>query len=324
MRGRTFTLIRLVSSGRAIRRLRGEVIMLRRERPSLFLISLRSNLFSHSSFSPSVRLAYNVTSVSCFSIVVSLSSSSCWYSWFSVVKICIWSKVPLRNGPSSTKFLSLMCRRMLNMESLDSEPPAARSSEVEMIESSGVGIGSGEHASVESGSVEPCGSVVIWSCDTECINPSGSGYMASFDADDEAFMIEDEFVERHGWKEDRKMESASVRGCGTCLFTTCESETSRRSRDFLTREAQEQMKAKSHSVIRILEIGSKTASCLCWCIMSRRESRGINQLEIFLSHRRQLISKRARLDPACSDQIQYHLPTASFPVPTLAELEPNR
>jgi len=54
-----------------------------------------------------------------------------------------------------------MCRRMPNMEFLDLEPPAARSSEVEMIESSGVETGSAEHAGVESGSVEPYGSVVI-------------------------------------------------------------------------------------------------------------------------------------------------------------------
>jgi len=58
--------------------------------------------------------------------------------------------------------------------------------------------------------------------------------------------------------------------------------------------------------------------------MSRRESRSINQLEIFLSHRKPLISRRARLDPACSDQIDYRLPIANLPVPTLAELEPNR
>lgn len=120
-----------------------------------------------------------------------------------------------------------------------------------MIESSGVEIGSAELAGVESGSVdsasvEPCGSVVIRSFDTECIDPSGSGYMAPFDADDEALMMEDEFVERHGWKEDEKTGSASVCVCGTCLFTTCESEASRHFRNFSTREDQEQMKAKSH------------------------------------------------------------------------------
>lgn len=112
-----------------------------------------------------------------------------------------------------------------------------------MIEPSGVEIGSSEHAGVESKSVdstrvEPCGGVVIRSCDTESIDPSGSGYMAPFDADDEALMMEDEFVERHGWKEDEKMESASACVCGTCLFTTCESETSRRFRGFSTREDQ--------------------------------------------------------------------------------------
>ena len=62
-------------------------------------------------------------------------------------------------------------------------------------------------------------------------------------------MMEDELVERH-WKEDEKMENASVCVCvcvcGTCLLLTCESESSRCFRNFSTREDQEQMKAKSH------------------------------------------------------------------------------
>lgn len=78
------------------------------------------------------------------------------------------------------------------------------------------------------------------------VDPSGNGYMAPFDADDEALIMEDEFVERHGWKEDEKMGSVCVCVCGTCLLTTCESETSHRFRNFLTREDQEQMRAKSH------------------------------------------------------------------------------
>jgi len=133
------------------------------------------------------------------------------------------------------------------MESLGLEPPASGLAEVEVVESSGVKPGSIESGRVESGSVdsesaesarvesatvEPCGGVMTESSGVECIDPSGSRYMAPFDVDDEALMMEDELVARLDCKEEEKKESASVCVCGICLsehvkvkrvaaFTTC-------------------------------------------------------------------------------------------------------
>lgn len=102
-------------------------------------------------------------------------------------------------------------------------------------------------------SVEFCDAGMAESCDVGMLESDDGGktetcggeWIAPFDVNDEALMMEDEFVARLDWKEDEKKESASV--CGVCLFKTCESETSRRFHNlFQHGEDQKQMREQSY------------------------------------------------------------------------------